>query len=85
MTKDILDRNEAIEFLGVSKSTLYVLVARGVLPKQVSAFGRGMGGQRVYFLRKDLEAIKSKGFPESKSFAVGAKYKKMKNSRSVKA
>ncbi len=50
--------DEAAELMGVSRGTIYNLVKRGLLPKHERMVGKGRGGERIFFLRSDLERLK---------------------------
>jgi predicted DNA-binding transcriptional regulator AlpA len=47
-----------MEYLGVSRATVYNLVRVGKLVKQKSVIGSGFGGRRTYFLRDDVQKLK---------------------------
>ena len=53
-----LTKEEAAQLRGVSTTTLYALIARGLVHKHKKPTGVGRGGRRVYFLRSELEALK---------------------------
>jgi excisionase family DNA binding protein len=55
--KDELTPEEAAQILKVSRAMVYVLVDRGLLHKYQRPFGRGKGGQRIYFKRDQVETL----------------------------
>ena len=55
--KDELTPEEAAHVLKVSRAMVYVLVERGLLHKYQRPFGRGKGGQRIYFRRDQVETL----------------------------
>lgn len=67
MAEEKLTYQEAADFLGIALRTFYNKVRVGVIPKHVAPVGVGRGGQRTYFLRSELEAIKAQmiGAPDT--------------------
>jgi excisionase family DNA binding protein len=53
---EILDVNQAAQFLGISKSACYNLVSSGILP-----YSRPIGTKKLYFFRSDLFKFIEKG------------------------
>ncbi len=61
--KEQMNAREAMKALGVSRPTFYKLVRQGKLPKQVSFIGRGLGGERTYYLRADVQRLLKNSLP----------------------
>ena len=53
--KDYLDIDEAGEYLGVGKSTLWGYVRKYSVPK----YRMPLGGNKTYFKKTDLDALKA--------------------------
>lgn len=51
---DLLSVDEAIQFLGVSRATLFNLVRRYTVPRYTVP----VQGKKVFFKREDLEALR---------------------------
>lgn len=57
-SSDLITQEEAMKLLNVqSRQTLYNLQRRGLLHSVKSQVGHGLGGRRVYFWRKEVEAL----------------------------
>lgn len=56
MNNEQMTIKEAMEFLGVSRPTIYSLIDRKLLERHEELFGSGRR-RVVYFLRADVEAL----------------------------
>lgn len=61
--QNFLNTREVCARLGVTRQTVFNLVARGALHKHTSELGRGRGGTRVYFDAQEVATL-AHGLPQ---------------------